>query len=156
MLFRSLLFAKDFSLDWPTPYIFKNPVTLSQGTELLLDAYYTTSSVGPPPAGIRLTVSNFQGAPLPKQERAAVKTTQAAPQRYKLTGIVRSVDVKGSKLVVQHSAIPGYMPAMTMAYDAAKPEDIKKIADGDRIQADLVVLGTQMHLENIRILALSK
>jgi hypothetical protein len=40
-----LLFAKDFSLDWPTPYILKNPVALPKGTELRVTG------------GIRLTVS---------------------------------------------------------------------------------------------------
>ena len=29
-----LLFAQDLRLDWPTPYIFKDPVALPRGTEV--------------------------------------------------------------------------------------------------------------------------
>jgi len=34
-----LLFAKDFAQDWPTPYIFKEPVLLRRGTLLTVTAY---------------------------------------------------------------------------------------------------------------------
>jgi hypothetical protein len=34
-----LLFAKDISLDWPTPYIFKEPILLRRGTVLTVTAY---------------------------------------------------------------------------------------------------------------------
>jgi hypothetical protein len=46
-----LLFAKDIPLDWPTPYVFKNPVLLPRGTELSVTAY------GAP---LRLTVSGYR------------------------------------------------------------------------------------------------
>ena len=42
-----LLFAKDPSSEWPTPFIFKSPVTLPAGTEL-----YVTGTV-------RLTVNCY-------------------------------------------------------------------------------------------------
>jgi len=45
-----LLFAKDFAPDWPTPYIFKEPVLLRRGTLLTLTAY------GGP---VKLTVSRY-------------------------------------------------------------------------------------------------
>jgi hypothetical protein len=50
-----LLFAKDLRLDWPTPYIFKDPVALPRGTELSVTAY------GASAGGLRLTVSYFRG-----------------------------------------------------------------------------------------------
>jgi hypothetical protein len=49
-----LLFAKDFSFDWPTPYIFKSPVALPRGSELSVTTYYAKSSTT---GGVRLTVS---------------------------------------------------------------------------------------------------
>ena len=151
-----LLFAKDFRMDWPTPYIFKSPVTLTKGTVLFVDAYYATGGDNPPPAGIRLTASAFQGTALPKEKPVEAKAPQTPSQHYKLEGTVQSVDTKGGKLTVQHSAIPGYMPAMTMAYDTAKPVDLTKISPGDQIQADLVVIGTQMHLEHITVISHAK
>jgi hypothetical protein len=52
-----LLFARDFQLDWPTPYIFKDPVRLPAGTELAVTTYYANPTATPQPGGIRLTVS---------------------------------------------------------------------------------------------------
>jgi hypothetical protein len=54
-----LLFAKDFPLDWPTPYIFKAPVLLRKGTRLSVIASYANDAATPRP-GIRLTVSRFR------------------------------------------------------------------------------------------------
>lgn len=45
-----LLFAKDFSVEWPTPYIFKEPVVLPRGTVLSVTSYA---------AGVRLTASAY-------------------------------------------------------------------------------------------------
>jgi hypothetical protein len=52
-----LLFAKDLSPDWPTPYIFKSPVALPRGTELSITAYYASDA--PRNARLRLTASHF-------------------------------------------------------------------------------------------------
>ena len=52
-----LLFTKDPSPDWPTPYIFKDPVVLPQGTTLSVTAYYANETAASRRGGIRLTVS---------------------------------------------------------------------------------------------------
>jgi hypothetical protein len=49
-----LLFAKDFAPDWPSPYVFKDPLALPKGTELSVTAYASAGSE------IRLTVSFYQ------------------------------------------------------------------------------------------------
>jgi len=49
-----MLFARDIPLDWPTPYIFKQPVALPRGTELSVTAYY------PNTGSIRLTASTVR------------------------------------------------------------------------------------------------
>jgi hypothetical protein len=54
-----LLYAKDIPIDWPTPYIFKEPVRLSAGTVLTVTTYAGNSSPVPQPGGIRLTVSRY-------------------------------------------------------------------------------------------------
>src|SRR5207253_3594427 len=53
-----LLFAKDLQPEWPTPYVFKEPVRLAAGTTLSVTAYYANSSAAPQPGGIRLTISH--------------------------------------------------------------------------------------------------
>jgi hypothetical protein len=52
-----LLFAKDVQLDWPTPYIFKEPVLLRRGTQIAVTAYYANNGAGQRPGGIRLTIN---------------------------------------------------------------------------------------------------
>ena len=54
-----LLFAKDLPLDWPTPYIFKEPVRLTAGTVITVTADYANASSVPQPGGIRLTISRY-------------------------------------------------------------------------------------------------
>ena len=54
-----LLFAKDLPVDWPTPFIFKEPVTLPAGSMLTVTAYYDNPAATPQPGGIRLTVSRY-------------------------------------------------------------------------------------------------
>jgi hypothetical protein len=54
-----LLFARDLPPDWPTPFIFKEPVRLSAGTVLVVTAYYANASSTPQPGGVRLTVSRY-------------------------------------------------------------------------------------------------
>jgi len=53
-----LLFGRDLQLDWPTPYIFKDPVRLLSGTDLSVTAYYSNLSNAPVPGGIRLTLAS--------------------------------------------------------------------------------------------------
>jgi hypothetical protein len=43
-----LLFAKDIPIDWPTPYILKEPVMLARGTVLVVSG------------AVRLTVSAYR------------------------------------------------------------------------------------------------
>jgi len=57
-----MLFAKDFQMDWPTPYIFKEPVALPSGTELSVVAYFANAGTAPQTSGVRLTVSVYRKA----------------------------------------------------------------------------------------------
>ena len=57
-----MLFARDLPMDWPTPYIFKEPVTLPSGTDLSVIAYFTYAGSAPLPGGVRLTVSQYRKA----------------------------------------------------------------------------------------------
>jgi Cu/Ag efflux protein CusF len=78
-------------------------------------------------------------------------TQKSTTKRFELSGVVKSVDSKQQKLVVQHGDIPGFMAAMTMPYNAGKQEDLKKVSVGDQIHADVVVNDSEMHLENIAV-----
>jgi len=54
-----LLFEKDIPLDWPTPFVFADPVILRRGTSLSVTAYYANAGTSLAPAGVRLTVSGY-------------------------------------------------------------------------------------------------
>ncbi len=54
-----LLFAKDIRLDWPTPYIFRDPVVVPRGSLLRATAYFANASDRPQPGGFSLTVSRY-------------------------------------------------------------------------------------------------
>jgi mono/diheme cytochrome c family protein len=52
-----LLFAKDIPFEWPTPYIFRDPVRLRRGTKVAVTAYTKDGAVVPD--GVRITVSGY-------------------------------------------------------------------------------------------------
>ena len=54
-----LLFTKDIPLDWPTPYIFWEPVILPRGSVLRATAYYQNASDTPQPGGFTLMVNHY-------------------------------------------------------------------------------------------------
>ena len=57
---RVLLFARDIAPDWPTPYVYRQPVSLPKGTELTVVEHYASDVAGAP-----VTFSSYQGSPLP-------------------------------------------------------------------------------------------
>ena len=72
-----------------------------------------------------------------------------AEQRYAIKGKVVNVDKRGSVVNVAHEAIPGYMDAMTMPFKLKDPSLLDMMADGDRLQATLVVSGPRSWLEEV-------
>lgn len=52
-----LLFAKDPPLEWPTPYVFKEPVLLRKGTTIELTGYFAAPAEAA--RGLRVTMSRY-------------------------------------------------------------------------------------------------
>jgi Cu/Ag efflux protein CusF len=141
-----LLFANQIPQAWPTPYVFTKPVALPKGTELSVIAHFTGDSA--PRGGIATTLSTYAGVPLASDQPPPA---HPATQRFKLRGIVKSVDAANGRLVVEQGDIPGFMGAMTMSYGVAKQEDLGKVAAGDQIESDVVSSDTGTYLENIAV-----
>lgn len=72
-----------------------------------------------------------------------------APQRYKLTGRVVSVEAPKQQVTVDAGDIPGFMAAMTMGYSVKDPNALGQLSPEDQITADVVVNGSDVYLENI-------
>lgn len=73
----------------------------------------------------------------------------ASAKRFHLVGKVVAVDARGSSVVVDHQAIPGFMDAMTMAYPVRDVRILAPLSVGDEITADVVVANDGAYLENI-------
>jgi Cu/Ag efflux protein CusF len=144
-----LLFVRNIPIDWPTPYVYRQPVSLPKGTELTVIEHFASDTTAVP-----VTFSVFQGAPLATKQPIA----QPAPltRRFELNGTVKSVDADNHRLVVDHREIPGLMGAMTMSYSVAQGENLKGLAAGDQIRSDVVVSETGSHLENIEVTGRAK
>lgn len=70
-------------------------------------------------------------------------------QRFHLHGKVVSVDVGDRSAAIDHDAIPGFMDAMTMSYSIPDEKALSTLKPGDEITADVVVIDTVPHLENV-------
>jgi len=74
-------------------------------------------------------------------------------RRYPLEGVVLAINPGERRLVVQHTDIPGFMPAMTMPYPVASSENLGRIETGDRIRAEVVVEGASSgYLEHVTVI----
>jgi Cu/Ag efflux protein CusF len=58
---------------------------------------------------------------------------------YDIRGVVVAVDAGRRLLEIDHEAIPGFMPAMTMPYEVADATLLQGLAVGDRVSGTLRV-----------------
>jgi len=70
-------------------------------------------------------------------------------QRYPIKGKVLNVDKRGSVVNIAHEPISGYMEAMTMPFKLKDNSLLNVMAEGDRVQATLVVAGARSWLEDV-------
>ena len=70
-------------------------------------------------------------------------------QRYQIKGTVVSVDKRGATVTISHEEIPGYMEAMAMPFKLKDERFLSGMAEGDRVQATLVVAGLKSWLEDV-------
>jgi protein SCO1/2 len=82
--------------------------------------------------------------------------TPAPQQTYALKGSVVALDKPGKKLTVSHEDIPGFMTAMTMAYQVKDEKLIESLAVGDQITAELVKEDEQYWLQKIVVVSPGK
>jgi protein SCO1 len=76
---------------------------------------------------------------------------QSSLRRYPLAGKIISVDKTKRQIVLSHSEIKSYMPAMVMPFQLREGAQIGTLAKGDEITAALVVSGQESWLEDLRV-----
>ncbi len=69
---------------------------------------------------------------------------------YTLQGQVLALDLAHKTVTVKHEEIKGFMPAMTMPYEAKDVKLLDGVAPGDLINATLVVFSNGAHLTSIK------
>jgi protein SCO1/2 len=72
-------------------------------------------------------------------------------ETHKVEGLVVEVDRAQGLLVVSHRPIPGYMPAMTMPFRAAKPSQLDGLTAGSQVVFDLEVGKKRSVAKNVRV-----
>ena len=83
------------------------------------------------------------------QEAAHKALAEENAKHYRLKGSVTAVNKDKLEVTVKHSAIAGYMAAMTMPYKVRDSKALETLASGDQIHAQLTVAGDDSYLENI-------
>ncbi len=64
---------------------------------------------------------------------AATPAQTARAVTYRTRGVLRSFGPARAYVNVAHEAIPGYMAAMTMAFEARAPSQLDGLVPGDRV-----------------------
>jgi protein SCO1/2 len=72
------------------------------------------------------------------------------PLRGQILAIGTSAVVQKTEVTVKHEDIPGFMPAMTMAYFLKEGTRVDGFAAGDLVTATLVVDGGSLYLQDLR------
>jgi len=81
----------------------------------------------------------------------AACSNRPAEKRYTLTGDVLSVDPNSRMATIKGDKIEGWMEAMTMEYPVKDPAEFAKLAQGDRIQATVLVGESNYRLVDIKV-----
>ena len=74
---------------------------------------------------------------------------QRPAQHYQVHGQIVAVDPARQELTIKHEDIPGFMPAMTMAFKVWAPRQMADRIPGEMVTATLVVNGTEAHLRDV-------
>ncbi len=68
---------------------------------------------------------------------------------YPMRGVLRNFDPKTGQATVSHEAVQGYMPAMTMNFDLADPQEMNALRSGDTFTCRLRVTRDRAWIEAI-------
>ena len=68
---------------------------------------------------------------------------------FSVTGTIQVLQPDGKTAIIQHSAVSNYMPAMTMAFVAKDPTELRGLEAGDSIAFHLVVTPNDGWIEHI-------
>ena len=68
---------------------------------------------------------------------------------YDAHGVLKAYDPATHQATISHDAIPGYMQAMTMAFDARSPDDFASLGPGDILSFHLCVTSRTAWIDHV-------
>jgi len=96
-------------------------------------------------------VASLLGGGCERSERASAKPPEAPRvQEFQGHGIVKSLRVPEGRVVIAHEEIRGYMPAMTMEFQAASAADLESLEPGDVLGFRLVVTDRSSAIDHLK------
>jgi Cu/Ag efflux protein CusF len=98
--------------------------------------------------GLLLVVSCAAGM-LGACDRAA-EIPAAGTREYDVRGIVRGISPDRGTIEIQHEAIPGFMPAMTMPFSVKDPALVKDVNVADAVEFRIRATTAEATIEKIR------
>jgi protein SCO1/2 len=72
---------------------------------------------------------------------------------HSLRGVIREIAANRRRAVIQHEAVPDYMPAMTMGFNVRDAKELSGLAVGDTITCTLTVTPESYWISDIRKVA---
>ena len=84
---------------------------------------------------------------------AAPDAGQTGVKTYDARGVVRQIADDRRKVTIQHEAIAGYMPAMTMEFPVKDTNELKGISPSDEITFKLVVRENDDWIKDVHFIA---
>jgi protein SCO1/2 len=96
-----------------------------------------------------LSVLSLLGCGSQSPSQTQTQSQNPGEKRFKLKGVVVSLDKPQKHVIINHEEIPGFMGAMTMPYPVVDDATIDRLTPGDQITADVVVTNDGVHLDNV-------
>ena len=78
---------------------------------------------------------------------------KATAKRYAMSGEIKAVDASAHSATIAAGKIGDWMDAMTMEYPVKPDGEFQKLRVGDRIEATVVVSGTDYYVTDVKVAA---
>ena len=72
------------------------------------------------------------------------------PDHYKVTGVIKEVDIKKQRMLIDHDKIPGFMVQMVMYFNIHKSIDLNNFSTEDSVSFDLLVKNKDSYTINFK------
>lgn len=79
-----------------------------------------------------------------------VSCRHSAPRTFPVRGVVQQINADGQSAVIQHDAIPNYMDAMTMSFEARDTNVWAGVRAGDEIEFRLLVTEDDSWIDGVK------